>query len=142
MTESDGLIIIRRWFEEGWNENNSNLIDELFSPSFRAEGGPHGTLDRLGYKKYFDAVHIASPDITCEILELIDADEFVVSKIISKGTHSGTISGIEASGEFISTEIIDVWYIVDGKIIERKNAEFDTLGLKEQINQRVIFETE
>ena len=141
MTESNGLIIIRRWFEEGWNRNNSNLIDELFSPSFLAEGGPHGTLDRLGYKKYFDTVHIALPDIKCEIAELIDADEYVISKIISEGTHSGTIPGIEASGEFISTEIIDVWYIVDGKIIARENVEFDALGLKEQINQQVKFET-
>lgn len=142
MSDSKSVTIIRRWFEEGWNGNNSNLIDEMFSPSFRAEGGPHGTLDRLGYKQYFEAVHIASPDINCEIIELFDAGEYVVSKIISKGTHSGTVSGIEASGEFVSTEVIDVWYIVDGKIIERKNAEFDTIGLKEQLNQRVRFETE
>tara|TARA_B110000116_G_scaffold108851_1_gene94461 strand:- start:1272 stop:1700 length:429 start_codon:yes stop_codon:yes gene_type:complete len=142
MPDSQSITIIRRWFEEGWNGNNSNLIDEMFSPSFRAEGGPHGTLDRLGYKKYFEAVHIASPDIRCEITELFDAGEYVVSKIISKGTHSGTVSGIQASGEFVSTEVIDVWCVVDGKIIERKNAEFDTIGLKEQLNQRVRFETE
>ena len=142
MLESESVSIIRRWFEEGWNGNNSNLIDELFSPSFRAEGGPHGTLDRLGYKQYFEAVHIASPDIHCKILKLIDADDYVVSTIISEGTHSGSVSGIEASGEFVSTEVIDVWYIVDGKIIERKNVEFDTLGLKDQLNQRVRFEAE
>ena len=35
-----------------------------------------------------------------------------------------------------------VWYIVDGKIVERKNAEFDLVGLKEQLNQRVRFESE
>ena len=142
MPDSQSITIIRRWFEEGWNGNNSNLIDEMFSPSFRVEGGPHGTLDRLGYKQYFEAVHIASPDINCEIIELFDAGEYVVSKIISEGTHSGTVSGIEASGEFVSTEVIDVWCVVDGKIIERKNAEFDTIGLKEQLNQRVRFETE
>ena len=142
MPDSQSITIIRRWFEEGWNGNNSNLIDEMFSPSFRAEGGPHGILDRLGYKQYFEAVHIASPNISCEIIELFCAGEYVVSKIISKGTHSGTVSGIEASGEFVSTEVIDVWCVVDGKIIERKNAEFDTIGLKEQLNQRVRFETE
>jgi hypothetical protein len=38
--------------------------------------------------------------------------------------------------------VIDVWYIADGKIIERRNAEFDRLGLKDQINQSVKFETE
>ncbi len=142
MTESQNATIVRRWFEEGWNKNNSNLIDEIFSPSFRADGGPHGMLDRLGYKQYFEAVHRASPDVQCRIIELIDADEYVVSKIISEGTHSGSIKGLDASGEFISTEIIDIWYIVDGKIVERKNAEFDLLGLKEQVNQRVRYEKE
>jgi predicted ester cyclase len=142
MAESESVTIVRRWFEEGWNKNNPNLIDELFSPSFRAEGGLHGIIDRLGYKQYFEAVHIASPDINCKIIELLDAGEYVVSRIISEGTHTGHVSGVEASGEFISTEVIDVWYIVDGKIIERRNAEFDRLGLKDQINQSVKFETE
>ena len=142
MTESQNATIVRRWFEEGWNKNNSNLIDEIFSPSFRADDGPHGMLDRLGYKQYFEAVHRASPDVQCRIIELIDADEYVVSKIISEGTHSGSIKGLDASGEFISTEIIDIWYIVDGKIVEQKNAEFDLLGLKEQVNQRVRYEKE
>lgn len=142
MSNSENSTVIRRWFEEGWNGNNPNLIDDLFSPSFRAEGGPHGTLDRLEYKQYFEAVHIASPDIHCKILELLDAGEYIVSKIISEGTHTGTVSGIEASGEFVSTEVIDVWYIVDGKIVARKNAEFDLIGLKKQLNQRVRFESE
>ncbi len=142
MSDSQSVTIVRRWFEEGWNKKNPNLIDELFSPSFRADGGPHGVLDRLGYKQYFEAVHLASPDIQCKIVELLDAGEYVVSKIISEGTHSGSVQGIEASGEFVSTEVIDVWYIVDGKIVERKNAEFDLVGLKEQVNQRVRFENE
>jgi len=142
MSDSQSVTIVRRWFEEGWNKKDSKLIEELFSPSFRADGGPHGILDRLGYKQYFEAVHLASPDIQCEIIELLDAGEYVVSKIISEGTHSGSVNGMEASGEFVSTEIIDVWYIVDGKIVERKNAEFDLVGLKEQLNQRVRFESE
>ena len=142
MSASQSVTIVRRWFEEGWNKKDSKLIEELFSPSFRADGGPHGILDRLGYKQYFEAVHLASPDIQCKIVELLDAGEYVVSKIISEGTHSGSVKGIEASGEFVSTEVIDVWYIVDGKIVERKNAEFDLVGLKEQLNQRVRFESE
>ncbi len=140
--ESESVTIVRRWFEEGWNKNNPNLIDELFSTSFRAEGGLHGIIDRLGYKQYFEALHIASPDINCKIIELLDAGEYVVSRIISEGTHTGSVSGVEASGEFVSTEVIDVWYVSDGKIIERRNAEFDRLGLKDQINQSVKFETE
>ena len=142
MSDSQSVTIVRRWFEEGWNKKDSKLIEELFSPSFRADGGPHGILDRLGYKQYFEAVHLASPDIQCKIVELLDAGEYVVSKIISEGTQSGSVKGIEASGEFVSTEVIDVWYIVNGKIVERKNAEFDLVGLKEQLNQRVRFESE
>jgi predicted ester cyclase len=139
MSESENAAIIRRWFEKGWNQRNADLINELFAPTFRAEGGVHGVLDRLAYKQYFEAVTSASNDLQCEVVELMDADEYVISKIISKGTHSGTVSGIEATGEFITTEIIDVWKIVDGLIVERRNADFDNSGIGEQINQRLKF---
>ena len=139
MVESENAAIIRRWFEEGWNKRNGDLIDELFSTKFSAEGGPHGTLDRLSYKKYFETVIAASPDMVCELVELIDANEFIVSRIIATGTHFETVAGVEASGEKIVSEIIDVWKVADGRIIERRNAHFDHSGISEQINQRIRF---
>lgn len=131
--------VIRRWFEEGWNEGNFDLIEELFAIKFHAEGGPHGKLDRLAYRKYAEAVHSAAPDIHCEVLELFEAGEFVVSRVRSTGTHSGDVNGIDATGQEVVTEVVDVWKVVDGTILERRNTEFDTVGLSEQLNRKIRF---
>lgn len=140
MSESEACSLIRRWFEEGWNGQNSDLIDEIFAPGFTAEGGPHGTLDRLSYKQYHQDVTTASPDLVCEIVNLYESEGFVVTHIHASGTHSGCVGDLEASGEMVTTEIIDVWKIIDGKIVERRNAEFDSLGIGKQVGNRIRFD--
>lgn len=142
MDESAECAIIRRWFEEGWNERNPDLIDTMFAPGFTAEGGPHGTLDRLSYKQYFLSVTAASPDMQCEIIQLYDSGGFVVSHILSVGTLSHTFAGMEASGKKFTTDIIDIWKVDDGLISERMNAEFDSLGIKQQVGSKPYFKPE
>ena len=139
MSEATPAQVIRRWFEEGWNEGNLDLIEELFSLKFHAEGGPHGKLDRLAYRQYAEVVRSAAPNVHCEVLELFEAGEYVVSRVCSTGTHSGDVNGIDATGQDVVTEIIDVWRVVDGTILERRNTEFDTVGLSEQLNRKIRF---
>ncbi len=139
MSEGIPAQVIRRWFDEGWNEGNFDLIEELFAIKFHAEGGPHGKLDRLAYRKYAEAVYSAAPDIHCEVLELFEAGEFVVSRVRSTGTHSGDVNGIDATGQEVVTEVVDVWKVVDGTILERRNTEFDTVGLSEQLDRKIRF---
>jgi predicted ester cyclase len=139
MSEGIPAQVIRRWFDEGWNEGNFDLIEKIFSTKFHAEGGPHGKLDRLAYRKYAEAVHSAAPDIHCEVLELFEAGEYVVSRVRSTGTHSGDVNGIDATGQEVVTEVVDVWRVVDGTILERRNTEFDTVGLSEQLNRKIRF---
>ena len=139
MSEESPGNIVRRWLEEGWNDGNLDLIDDLFSPLFKAEGGPHGILDRLSYRQYAQAVRAAAPDLTAELIEVMEAGEFVITRVISSGTHTGEIPGIGASKKTFSTEVVDVWKVIDGLIVERRNAEFDTVGLSEKFDRSVKF---
>jgi predicted ester cyclase len=139
MSEATPSEVVRRWFEEGWNDGNLDLIDELFSPKFQAEGGPHGTLDRLAYRKYAEAVRFAAPDLHCEVIELLEAGDYVVTRVRSTGTHSGDIEGIKSTGQKVVTEVVDVWKVEEGLIIERCNTEFDTVGLRDQLDRTIRF---
>ena len=139
MSENNPAEIVRRWFEEGWNEGNLDLIEELFSTKFRAQGGPHGTLDRLAYRQYTEMVRRAAPNIQCEILELLEAGDYIVTRVRTFGTHSGDVEGIDATGQEVVTEVVDVWKIEDGLIVERQNTEFDTIGLGKQLDRKIRF---
>jgi predicted ester cyclase len=139
MSDDEPAKIVRRWFEEGWNKGNLNLIDELFSHNFRAQGGPHGTLDRLAYRQYAEMVILAAPGLQCEILELLEAGDYIVTRVRSVGTHSGDVEGIDATGQDVVTEVVDVWKVEGGLIVERQNTEFDNVGLGEQLNRKIRF---
>ncbi len=125
------LAVLTQWFEEGWGKRNFDLVDDLFSPEFTAEGGLAGKLDRLAYKAYCQRIVEVSPDIEAVILELIPAQDIIVSRIRSAGTHSGSAQGVDATGSHYDTIITDVWKFKDGLIVNRENANIDSAHLRE-----------
>jgi len=136
------LAVLTRWFEEGWGERNFDLVDDLFSPEFIAEGGLAGKLDRLAYKAYCKRVVEVSPDINAVILELIPAQDIIVSRIRSTGTHSGNAQGVEATGSHYDTIITDVWKFKDGLIVMRENANIDAAHLREVLGASPRYEAD
>ena len=47
MSAEQNKSIVRRWVEEGWNQQNAALIDELFTPDFyQHETGPETVTNR------------------------------------------------------------------------------------------------
>lgn len=139
MSEEENVEIVRRWLEEGWNGKNVDLADELFSPDFTAQGGPHGKVSLSDYKLYVQVALAAFPDLRCSIIELIPAGEIVVSKVRVRGTHTGEAQGVAPTGVDIDTRVTDVWLVRDGRIHERQNSEFDRSGLSDLLNVDVMF---
>jgi predicted ester cyclase len=136
------MAVLTRWFKEGWGKRNFDLVDELFSPEFIAEGGIAGKLDRLAYKAYCKRVIEVSPDMNSVILELIPAQEIIVSRVRSTGTHGGSAQGVKATGSHYDTIIIDVWKFKDGLIVKRENANIDAAHLREVLGASPRYEAD
>ena len=139
MSEEENVELIRRWLEEGWNEQNIELADELFAEDFVAQGGPHEKVSLAEYKLYAHSVLTAFPDMVCEIIDIIPAGELVVTTVRVTGTHAGVVQGVPPSGVEIDTRVIDVWLVRDGRISERQNSEFDKAGLADLLNADIGF---
>ena len=68
---SDNVALVRRWFEEVWNEGREEAIDELFDE----EGLAHGLADETGsplrgasgFKPFFRRFRVAFPEV--EVVE-------------------------------------------------------------------------
>ena len=128
--------IVRRLYEEVWNERKLDVVDELISPS-HALHDPNVSGSQLGpdaYKQQVVRFTTAFPDLHFAIEDIVsEKDKLVVSWMIS-GTHKGEYEGIPPTDKKISVDGITISYIANGKILD-SYVSSDALGLMRQLGQ-------
>jgi steroid delta-isomerase-like uncharacterized protein len=130
----ENKALVRRWFEELFNEGNLEVADEIFAsnniphdPSL-----PNLPLGPEGAKQLVNLYRSAFPDVRLTIEdELADGDK-VVTRWVGRGTHQGVLMGVAPTGEQVETTGISIWRIEEGKIVESW-ANYDTLGMLQQV---------
>jgi steroid delta-isomerase-like uncharacterized protein len=128
--------LVRRWFEEVWNQGREASIDELFS----AEGVAHGLGDSetdvhgpAEFKPFVANIRGSIPDLRIEVEDLLCEDDRVAMRIVLQGTHGGPGLGVAPTGRKVSIQGIVIVRIVRGQIVEGWNS-YDQLGLLRQID--------
>lgn len=135
MSTTQNKKIILRWREER-RKGNWSIIDELHAPdyvghiSFVPGGIIRGreALKQLfvGYWAAFDVHATPKPDL------LIAEDDFVAHRETVRVKHKGVFQGIPPTGKEATITSMDIYRIVDGKIVEQWT-ESDMLGLMQQL---------
>ena len=134
MSEANKAIV-RRWFEEVWNQGREVTIDELFA----VNGIGYGLGDTeapiqgpAGIKPFVRNLRGALPDIHMKIEDIMAENDRVTVRITAEGTHKGGNLGVAPTGRRIRIEGIVVLRIANGQIVEGWNS-WDQLGLLRQI---------
>lgn len=126
--------IVRRLYEEVWNQRKLDLVAELISPS-HALHDPNISGSQIGpeaYKQLVARFTTAFPDLHFDIEDMFsEKDKLVVSWTVS-GTHQGEYEGIPPTGKEISVDGITINYLADGKILD-SYVSWDALGLMRQL---------
>ena len=104
--EETNKAVVRRYIEEVINQNNVELIDELFAPEMRAQVREHLT----GGDPF--------PDGREEIKDLVAEGNTVIVRWNFKGTHLGTYLDIPATGRSIEMIGFAVYYLENGLIVD------------------------
>ena len=125
--------LARRFFEELCNQRNGAVADEIVSADYVSHGpqappaeGPEGVRARIAI--YQDAL-----DGYWELQEVLSAGEDrVVVRWIGRGTHTGELMGIPATGATIACDATTIFRITGGKIAEEWTV-WDALGLLQQV---------
>ena len=140
MTDSQHLennkALLRRWFDEVWNQGRAEAIDELFA----ADGIAHGLSDDeasplkgpAGFKPFHQVFRGAFPDIEVVVEDMIAEGDKVVARCTVRGKHAGDHLGIAATNTPVLFDGIAIVRIADGKIVEAWN-NFDFLKMKRQV---------
>lgn len=133
MSEGNGAIS-RRAIDEGFNQGNLSVIDELASEGFAnhdpSDGGEF--VGREGAKQQILTFRTAFPDLHLTIDEMIETGDKVVMRWTATGTHLGELTGLAPTGARITTTGITIDRFQDGKTVESWS-NWDTLGLMRQL---------
>ncbi|HVQ40199.1 MAG TPA: ester cyclase [Pyrinomonadaceae bacterium] len=132
----ENKALLRRWFDEVWNQGNAEAIDEMFA----ADGIVHGLSDDestpmkgpADFKPFHGIFRGAFPDVGVVVEELIAEGDLVAARCSIRGQHTGDHLGIPASNTPVEFTGMCIVRIRDGKIVEAWN-NFDFMKMNRQI---------
>ena len=133
MSTEENKALIRRLFEEGLNQNNPNVFDELLDPDFVIYDSPLGTVHGPeGFRQGIETFRKSFPDlhVTFEA-EYTDGD-YVFHRGYVTGTHKGEFQGLPPTGKQFKIKTLDIWHVVNRKAVENW-VQMDMLGMMQQL---------
>ena len=126
--------IIRRLYEEVWNQRKLELINEIISPSHAIQA-PNVAGTAVGpeaYKRQVLRFLAGYPDLRWTIEDLIAEGDKVVACWSMSGTHKGEYLGVPATNKNVSVDGITIHHITNGKIMDTYS-NYDALGMMQQL---------
>jgi len=137
MTLDANKALVRRHFDEIWNQQRLDVAAELVDPSYSSHfplpGQPAGI---AGFIYAVEMLHTSFPDLIISVEDLIAEDDKVVARLTARGTHQAPFRGIAPTGKEVSWTGIRIFRIADGKIVEHW-ANWDDLALLQQLGGRI-----
>lgn len=136
MTIAENIATVHRLYEE-LNKGNVNIIDEIMDPSFAPHGEAMG-LDqtssdrREAMKQGIMWTRDIFPDINVRIEDTISEGDKVVCRLTYRGTQTGAVEDIPATGREVIFTAIAINKLANGKIVERW-FNSDELGMMRQM---------
>ena len=125
--------VVRRVFEDHWNNRNADLVSELFTSDVSINT-PDGVLNgHEGASALLEAYTTAFPDFHNTTEDLFADGNQVVIRWTFRGTHGGPFAGIEATGKEVSVPGGIGVFRVDGGKISEGHMSWDKYSLLQQL---------
>ena len=132
MSTEENKVLLRRLFEEVWNQGNLATVDELLAADYVLHDPAMLIRGPEGFKAYVSAFRAAFPDLHATIEDQIAQDDRVAMRFTVRATHKGEFQGIPPTGKQITLSGINIQRFVDGKIVENW-VSLDALGMLQQL---------
>jgi C-1 hydroxylase len=127
MSLEEHKAIVRRWIE-AYNKRNLDF-DEFIAPDYVDHTNK---VDREGLKQLFAMGLKAFPDWHETIEDIIAEGDKVWVRLAYAGTHKGEFMGLSPTGKKIKSSAVDIYRIVDGKLVEYWNVT-DNINIFKQV---------
>ena len=129
--------LIRRWFEEVWNQGREATIDELVAKHAVGKGQ---TIDGSAitgpepFKAFWYALRSAFSSIHVDIHHVIEQGDLALLQWTITMTHTGEFMGMPATGRTVAATGMSLQRFENGKIVEAWD-NWDQLGAFAQLGE-------
>jgi predicted ester cyclase len=112
--------VVRRLIEEGFNEGNLEVCDELVHPDLveHQDFGPSHAAGAAGVKAVIGSLRRAYPDFHLAIEHLAVDEDLVWLHMSGSGTNRGPFMGNQPTGRPMRIDVFDLLRVADGRIVE------------------------
>jgi steroid delta-isomerase-like uncharacterized protein len=112
------------------NTHNPDLVDEFLAENYVNHNdfvadGPEAN------RQFWTAFFTGLPDVKVTMEDLVISGDRVVGRFTYRGTHTGNLLGIPATGNPVEMRSIDIWRVHDGKFVEH----WEELNLMQMFQQ-------
>src|SRR5206468_10220135 len=132
----ENKALIRRWFDEVWNNGNANSIGEMLTDDIAIHGLNDANGNAVTGIEAFRAFHKqfrgAFPDIVVNVEDVVAEGDKVVARCTVRAKHTGESLGFAATNASVDFAGIAILRVSDGKIAEAWNS-FDFLKMNQQL---------
>lgn len=126
-------LILRRFFEELFNQGNLTAADEIVSMNYLNHNAvPGETPGRAGLTQFVTYLRSAFRDLNFTIADQVAEGDKVVTRWNATAIHQGEFAGIPATGKSVVITAINIHRVVDDQIQEGW-LNWDALGLLQQL---------
>jgi steroid delta-isomerase-like uncharacterized protein len=109
------------------NTHNPDLVDRYVAPDYIDHNvlASHG---REAARQFWTAFFTGLPDVKVTREDLIVSGDRVVGRFTFRGTHTGELLGIPATGQTVEMRTIDIWRVADGMQVFQQLGVLPPLG--------------
>ena len=130
---SDNKALVRRWFDEVWNNGRVDSIDDIMGAKCVVHGlGPAALDGPAGFKPFHASYRDAFPDVKLTVDDIVGEGSIVAARWSGTGTHRGNGLGLPATGRPVTFTGMTFARVENGKIVEGWNV-FDQLNMFQQL---------
>ena len=132
----DNKALMRRWFDEVWNKQRPEAIDEMMAQDAIVHGLSDDPANPLrgpeGFLPFHAQFREAFPDITVVVEDQIAEGDKVATRCSVRGKHAGDSLGFKATQAPVEFTGMTIVRIKNGKIVEAWN-NFDFMKMYRQL---------
>jgi predicted ester cyclase len=133
-SEQKSAETVRTFWEDVWTAGRVEVLGDILHPDLTENGEP---VDVAAFQRGLTAWREIFPDFSATVEELFAVgDDRVFTRVTYRGTHRGTLWGLEPTGRKTEAVGIDLFRVESGRIIELWHA-VDHLQLVVQIGGTV-----
>lgn len=140
--ESENKALVRRFYEEYYNNSRLDAIDDMFDPSY-VHHTPEVAEGKMSYDEFREhmlTLSRAFPHMRVAVEDQVSEKDRVATRYTLYGTQEGDLPGIPARGNEIKVAAMTILSVKDDLIVEGWEV-YDSLDMAIQLGVAQVVST-